>query len=439
MSVKYSSFFRMIDSNLDIYVFGAGALGSEIIAVLMDHNRRVSGIFDNDKVRWGEKICGIKISGLEAVRINKENTGVIIACNKHADDIKQQLLGIGIKEKNMIIFSNKAEIIALFKDAVVEDDIFVYDEPYRVKNSFLSDKVEYKRQSEHMKEEWPAYRQDKRHCKYDVAICGIFKDEACYLREWLEYHLIIGVDHFYLYNNFSADEFEEILAPYIDNGIVTLIDWPYKQAQIAAYENCINKFKDETKWIGFIDIDEFIVPKATDDIYLFLRQFDNRGSVLIYWKMYCSSGIVNRENNALVIEDFVLSYKKYSNIGKCFYNTGFEYEIASECNKAMHHFLCTTYRGKRIMPVNCFDNVVFGMSSSRSYMVDNIDFPIQINHYFTKSWSEYMNKRIKTDVYHEINPHTIDYFFEHEIKCDSVDYSAYKYLMLLKKRILCLD
>ncbi len=34
-----------------------------------------------------------------------------------------------------------------------------------------------------------------------MSLCAIFKDEADYLREWIEFHRIVGVEHFYLYNN----------------------------------------------------------------------------------------------------------------------------------------------------------------------------------------------------------------------------------------------
>ena len=65
-------------------------------------------------------------------------------------------------------------------------------------------------------------------------------------------------------------------------------------------------------------------------------------------------------------------------------------------------------------------------------IADKEDFPIQINHYFTKSYKEYALKRAKGDVYFKINPHDEEYFYEHEMKCTSTDYSAYKYLIKVK-------
>lgn len=56
-------------------------------------------------------------------------------------------------------------------------------------------------------------KHDKRVMKYRVSLCLIFKNEAPFLKEWLDYHLTIGVDHFYLYNNNSDDDFKRVLRP----------------------------------------------------------------------------------------------------------------------------------------------------------------------------------------------------------------------------------
>ena len=50
------------------------------------------------------------------------------------------------------------------------------------------------------------YKKKERKTLYYSSICAIFKDEARFLREWLEYHRLIGIEHFYLYNNFSTDD-----------------------------------------------------------------------------------------------------------------------------------------------------------------------------------------------------------------------------------------
>ena len=44
----------------------------------------------------------------------------------------------------------------------------------------------------------------------DLAVVSIFKDEAPYLDEWLQFHRAQGVAHFYLYNNGSTDDSRQI-------------------------------------------------------------------------------------------------------------------------------------------------------------------------------------------------------------------------------------
>ena len=264
--------------------------------------------------------------------------------------------------------------------------------------------------------------------KYRVSICAIFRDEAPYLREWIEFHKIVGVDHFYLYNNFSADDYQEVLRPYIENGDVTLTEWPYLQGQMSAYRDCIERYREETQWIGFIDIDEFVVPKKMDTIYEFLKPFSRRAAVLIYWKFFGSSGFLERNIDRLVTEDFTVSWPKYTDIGKCFYNTGFAFAAAASKNKVMHHLCYCAVNGVILPPVNLFDRcVLFGR-----HWAMHEDFPIQINHYYTKSWKEYQVKKQRKSVYHKYNTHTNDAFFEHEMKCWDTDHSAYKYLIKLK-------
>lgn len=261
--------------------------------------------------------------------------------------------------------------------------------------------------------------------KYYASICAIFKNEAKYIKEWIEFHRIIGIDHFYLYNNNSNDNYEEVLSEYIKSGIVELVDWEKNQAQMEAYKDCISKKKNETNWLGFIDIDEFIVPIKYNNIKIFLKKFEKVGSINIYWKMFCSSGKLDRKTN-LVTNDFVVSWPKLTNIGKCFFNTAYTFDLSKK-NSLLHHNLYTKRLGISIPPVNSANKfTTFGIHRYKK----NID--IQINHYFTKTYEEYKAKKAKGDVYFSINPHDEEYFYEHEMKCTACDYSVFKYLIRLK-------
>ena len=40
---------------------------------------------------------------------------------------------------------------------------------------------------------------DKNLFLYDLAVVSIMKNEARYVKEWLDYHLLAGVNHFFIY------------------------------------------------------------------------------------------------------------------------------------------------------------------------------------------------------------------------------------------------
>jgi len=265
--------------------------------------------------------------------------------------------------------------------------------------------------------------------KYEVAICAIFRDESEYLKEWLEFHRVIGVEHFYLYNNFSEDNYLEVLQDYIDKGIVTLTDWPYKQSQMAAYEDCIMKYSSETKWVGFVDLDEFVIPNKNATIQEFLSEFQRRPVVIINWKYFASAGNINRDVKSLVTETFIVGWEKYSNIGKIFFNTSYDFMIGS--NQYMHT-RWSKYKNIKMPPVNMYDRVCLWDINP----IFNNDLKIQINHYLIKSYNEYIQKKSKRGGgVHGVEMHNMNYLYTHENQATAIDVHAYKYLTMLKLRL----
>lgn len=267
--------------------------------------------------------------------------------------------------------------------------------------------------------------------KHNVSICAIFRDEAIYLKEWIEFNMLAGVEHFYLYNNFSEDNYLEVLQSYIDNGIVSLKDWPVKQGQMSAYQDFFDNFAWETKWVGLIDIDEFIVPNKYNNIYDFLINFENRPAVIIYWKVIGSSGLIDRDIKGFITEDLTIGYKKYIDIGKLFFNTRYEYTPEYRKNNYMHH-MWAKCKGIMLPPVNVFDKVC----SYGENPVKSADMPVQINHYIIKTYQEYFDKKAKRGGgVHDIGMHSMDYYFRNEMMCQKEDHNAYKYLVKLKLRM----
>lgn len=277
--------------------------------------------------------------------------------------------------------------------------------------------------------------EDNRVLKFELSICLIFKDEAPFLKEWLDYHLTIGVSHFYLYNNNSNDDFNIILHDYICRGIVTLINWTEPNSQFKAYKHCYDHFKNETKWISFIDADEFICPKYEDNVCRWLQRFSKYPAINVQWLMFGTGGVLEHDYKKNVIEQYHSCWTELSPHGKCFINT--RYEIANYNTWYLHHHTYMFYKilgFSIVLPaVNQFgyictiDKIWGGGRNKRQ------NSTIQINHYFTKAWEIWSSKMHKTDVLFKKNPKSdYSYFYKYEMRAISKDYTINRFLIKMK-------
>lgn len=128
-----------------------------------------------------------------------------------------------------------------------------------------------------------------------LSICATFENEDEYLKEWIEFHRIIGVDHFYLYDLGNEDSSKSVLKPYIEDGVVTLTRWnlplkkdslfPFKWSlgvQVPAYEHAIKVLAhDKTKWLIFLEVNEFLLPLKGDKVTSFLSALEQYPGVIL--------------------------------------------------------------------------------------------------------------------------------------------------------------
>lgn len=136
---------------------------------------------------------------------------------------------------------------------------------------------------------------DKSTPKYYLAVCAIAKNEGPYFKEWIEWYLKQGVEKFYIYDNESTDCTKEVLAPYIESGVVDYTFFPGQKQQLAAYDDCFERHRLETRWLAVIDLDEFIVPMKDKTIPEFLHGMERFSVVEINWLVYGSGGAKTKE------------------------------------------------------------------------------------------------------------------------------------------------
>lgn len=271
-----------------------------------------------------------------------------------------------------------------------------------------------------------------RNTKYYFSLCAIFKNEGRYFKEWIEYHRMLGVDHIYLYNNFSTDDYATVLKPYIDEGYVTLTDWPYELSQIPAYQHCYEHFKDDTFWLMFLDLDEFICPIYKTNIRDWMKPYEKYPSVLMYWLMFGTNGIVKDNPEKLVIEQYTNSWGSVRNESKQVLNTYYTPV------KIYHHIIWCWIKvlGIKIKVPSINENRRFVYNHGKEKCPKH--GTIQINHYWSKSLSEYVRKIDKGDMFSKKNDEIrkdLSFFYWHEYQNVAENKVIFRFLAELKMRM----
>jgi Glycosyltransferase family 92 len=208
-----------------------------------------------------------------------------------------------------------------------------------------------------------------------LSICATYRDEAPYLREWIEFHRLVGVERFFLYNKLSADEHQAVLAPYVDSGVVVPYDWPTDGGQLDAYSHCVENRRRDSRWIAFIDVDEFLFPPRSGSLRDVLADYEAFPAVGVSLVMFGPSGHETKPPG-LVTESYVQRMLEQTTI-KSIVNP----RHVTECS-SVHHF---RYDVSSTVDENKYP--IHG-TRTRTPSCERL----RINHYFTKSVEEYRRR-----------------------------------------------
>ena len=210
-----------------------------------------------------------------------------------------------------------------------------------------------------------------------TAICVIIKDEHDYLEEWLNYHLKLGIDEIYLYEDYGSTTHSAIIQQY-DSLKVHLhsIDVIYQSNFIFAkqynkrgsyrqeqlFDWFFETYKSNFDWILFNDLDEFLVLKEPLD--KLLTEYADKPAILLQWKWYGASGHISKP------------------IGKVMEN--YTTPISTSFN---HVISCKSF-------INCKKHIIWERPIHKSKggvfpLTEFGDHKAWLNHYFTKSWEEW--------------------------------------------------
>lgn len=223
-----------------------------------------------------------------------------------------------------------------------------------------------------------------------LSVVCIIKNEARYIREWLAYYRIMEVDHVYLFNNDSTDNIREVLADDIKEGYVTLIDFTGVNAQLPVYRLSARALRGHSRWVAYIDADEFVLP-TEGTLKEYLGQKEEYPGIGINWIVFGTGGHKERPEG-LVTENYVKTFRDANNLLnlriKSIVNPKQVYDVSSP------HY-CILKHGQYAVDENGEEistKWMYVSGSGAAFTGENRTKHIRINHYWTKSEQDLAEK-----------------------------------------------
>jgi hypothetical protein len=230
------------------------------------------------------------------------------------------------------------------------------------------------------------------------------RHESPYLKEWIEYHKLVGVETFYIYDNHSTDAIKEVLQPYLASGEVVYTLFPAEEAhsleiQIRAFNDAITRYRNKTRWLAVIDVDEFIVPVCADKITGVIKEIERKiahnkiAALSVFWVLYGFSGHYKKPEG-LVIENYTRSRVKELTKAVSENYSWIEQEWVKSIVNPRMVITYHVHGGKYIKGYYGIDekgNKIQEDGRVPEGLAASIE-KIRINHYWTKSYEEFVGK-----------------------------------------------
>jgi len=198
-----------------------------------------------------------------------------------------------------------------------------------------------------------------------IALVCIAKNEDHYVGEWVNYHLKLGFNKIFIYENDWESNIEN------DNVVKIKINEP--RQQIPAYNSFIKNYKNEYDWVAFLDVDEFLVLKKHKNIEEFITEYGKYESIGINWVLFGDNHL-NKSDDYSLINRFTMRQNSINPHIKSIVNL----------------------RHSKFMWVHNHDGYWVDTNHKQFYKTPfNHDGPIdiaQINHYFCKTKDEFIEK-----------------------------------------------
>lgn len=238
---------------------------------------------------------------------------------------------------------------------------------------------------------------------YKTCIMTMIKNERLYIKEWVDYHLNLGFDDIFIFEDYGSESHKDIFKGYNNVHIIKIENtriYNYKtcKTQIQLMKYFLEKLKDENKydWCLFSDVDEFLYLEPEYTLHKLLFEYDNYPGIFLSWKMYTANGHIKCPKGNVVD-----NYTEFTN------NTIDGNKIITQWNKKS---LVNIHMASTFLTNHCIKD---GVDIDYSNNINNklLYKKAWLNHYFTKSWEDFCY-RMETRGNMSNNNRTYDQFFD---------------------------
>jgi hypothetical protein len=226
--------------------------------------------------------------------------------------------------------------------------------------------------------------------RHGVTLGAIAKNEGRYLPEWIAYHLAIGFDRIVVYSNDPEDNQNKVLEAIArGDSRVRWLDWPSlpaDSAQNSAYRDLLRWCR--TPWVGFVDLDEFVVPLEDVGIHEWLATIpEDVSTVRVNWRGFGSGGVSSPDYD-LVTRTFEMAAPRHWG-NNCHFKSFGRTALARDATA--HNIVAASGRGA-LSDFGAFEMINLGLSNRV------VHHRIQINHYQCKTFPEFQARMRKGSV-----------------------------------------
>ena len=250
-------------------------------------------------------------------------------------------------------------------------------------------------------------------------IFTVIKNEHEYLDEWIQYHLNLGINHIFIFEDYDSESHKDICHKYKDNVSLNSIfdilddDDKNKAKKIKTIKKgfvhplylkkgllYLKTNFDIYDWCFTIDTDEFIFLE-NNNLNNTLLQYKDYDAIILSWKCYGANGLINKPD-----------YTKQSIID--IYNKQIDNSLLEKKPKDLFKTCYNLKKYNEYFFYNTHNPSIICKWCNSIYKKDKMNLVyknIYINHYITRSWEEYVWK-IKTRGYMWGLDKNYDFFFK---------------------------